>query len=790
MKAVYIKLFRDLWKHRFQSLAIILIVACGVASQVVSFSLIRTLNAAMDRYYETSLFPDLFVQVDGLGIREAAQLHSVSSVSAVQSRLVVDARLATVSDPNDPATATLIGLPISEEAGINRLVGKQGAELNQLRPNEVLVSEVFAEARELEIGDELLLTIGGQKVSYRIGGVAISPEYLFQMRDGAGVPDHRRFAVIWMPYAALADATKMQGRINSILITLRNTSSTEIVTDRVKQILGTDKVIGIQTRDDQVSHRYTINGIRQLRAIAIVPPMIFLAVAGFLISIAVSRLIKTERENIAMQRAFGYSTFNVALRYFLYIGIIVLLGCGLGILLGIALTGQAIQIYGDVYRFPSMPLRISIGGLAFSIIAATTAGLLGGSASIWQMSQTPPAVGLRPEPPTRYRSYFEGWTDSKNQRPSLGPISRMIVRGMIRRPVRSTLGAAGIALGIAVMILGGYTQGAIDHVIDFEFFFTRRYELLVQFQNGAPRQAIEEIRRIPGVLRCEPFESGRFEVSSGTRHRTVTLMGLSEENGLLSPVSANLKPITFQGGLAMSQALADALDARPGTSIEVVPLGKADRSHDLRASALISDYAGLNAYLPLNGYQKWFSDRELVSGAMLQVDTNNMQSISESLNRRPKVQAVTIKSAALENFEKFNSRNLLLFRFFNILFSGVIGVGAVYSIASVSFLERQRDLALMRVLGYSKSETGRVLIGELFLMALPAIPLGCLAGFAFTGLATMMLNSETQRVPFLIYPSVIVDSILVSLISCTTAAAIILHRVGRMDFVAELKSKD
>jgi len=787
-RVLRLKLFRDLWRQRIQCLAIIMIVACGVASQITSFSLIATLQTAMERYYESSRFPDLFAKVTPLSLSQVGQLRSVSGVSAIQPRLVFDSPLNLPKEPEDGATATLIAVPRDYLAGINRLVIRRGSAMEDLSANQVLVSEVFAEARGLAVGDSLSVNLQGHRTELSVAGIAISPEFLFQIRDGAGVPDNRRYAVLWMRYEDLSRAAGIPGRYNEVLITLQKDASRALVKERIERILGKDQVVQLQDRAQQVSHRYTSNAIAQLYSVAIVPPAIFLAVAAFLIYIATSRLIRLERENIAMQRAFGYSAWDVGLHYFCYVMIVVLLGCVVGIAGGVALASAAIGIYQEIYRFPTLPLCVSPLAVVYSLLASCIAGWVGGGYAVWRVASMPPAVGLRPEPPASYRLT---WFDQIANLLRLSPIARMILRGIGRWPLRTALGVLGIALGIGVMILGSYTQGAIGYVIDFEFFLTRRYDLMIQFAPGTQQQSLGEIRRLPGVLTVEGFASAGFKISAGHVDRSVTVLGVERERTLICPVGENLRPVQFYGhGVALSRKLTEALHVGLGSIVELSPLGARDKAVEVRVEAIVADYSGLNAYLDLKDFKRWFRENGSVGGAIVQCDANQLTALIQELNRRPHIQAVTVKQAALENFKTNDSKNLLLFRVFNMLFSCVIGVGAVYSIASISLVERQRDLALLRVLGYSAAETGRVLIGELMVMSAIAIPVGCLSGWGFAYIATWMLNSETQRIPLWIQPASYVSAVLVSILSALISAIIIQRSVNRLDCVTQLKSKD
>jgi putative ABC transport system permease protein len=787
-KPLTVKLGRDLWKQRFQCLAIVAIVACGIASLVTSRCLITTLNTAMGQYYADERFPDFFVKTVPLSLQQANRVEKLPNFSGFQPRLVVDASFYLSNQSHDPLIAKIVSVPKVYEESLNRVIVRQGMSLSEIRKNQVLVSEIFAEVRKVKIGDQLRVTLGGKQVSLEVAGIAIAPEFLFQMRDGAGVPDNQRYAILWMRYDELASAVSMSGYFNSLLVATRTPERSALIKEQISQSLPADATLIVETRSEQLSHRYTTNAINQLYGIAIMPPVIFLSVAAFLIYIAMSRLIKTERQTIAILRSFGYSIFETGQHYALFIVIVVASGCLVGTIVGWILAHKAATVYGSVYRFPSLPVQFDPWALVYSIAAALAAGFLGGGLSVWRAATLAPAIALRPEPPA---SYHFSWLDRLALWLNLGSLNRMILRGMMRWPVRTGLGILGIALGIGSMVMGSYTQGAVQYVIDFEFFLTRRYDVMVQMKDGTSDSAIGELLRIPGVLACEPFESGKCRVTVGDRERTVTLFGIQENGQLVCPVDDDLKPVPIPPhGVALSSALFRAMQVSHGDLVEVELLNGSKQTVNMRARARTSDYAGLNAFVSFDDFQKWFRDDKSVSGALLQVQTDQLDVVTRMLNQRPKTVAVTVKSKAIENFLETDSKNILLFRFFNMLFSSVIGIGAVYSVASISLFERQRDLALMRVLGYSANETGRVLIGELIVMMVFAIPVGCLSGYLFACLATWMLNTETQRLANLVQPDVYVASAFVSCLVCAISALIIQRRVHSLDCVALLRSKE
>ena len=783
-----IKLMRDLWRYAVPNLAIALIVACGVASQVTAFSLIHSLESALENYYSDSRFADLFVQVADQPLNQLERLREIDGVVAVQPRLVAEGSLSIEEQSNARAIAAMIAVPSDVTSQANTLVIRQGVGLADLAQHQVIVSEVSAEARQLTLGREVELTLDGRVQRVTVAGIAISPEYVFQIREGDGIPDNSRYAIVWMRLDGLEKLSQRQGIVNQVCMRVRPGISMWQVRERVEQIMGRGQVVRISERSDQISHRYTANAVRQLYSVATVPPSLFFAVAAFQVTIAMARLLKSEREDIAIQRAFGYSRWAVAMHYLRYILAVTTLGSLIGIVMGGLLASHAIHMYGQLYRFPELPVRLSIFAVCLSVIISTLIAIAGGAYSIIRMASYPPSLTLRPEAPASYRW---SWLDTVSIRIIQQPIVQLAIRSLLRWKVRTALGIAGLALGVGVMILGAYTQAAVAYVIDYEFFFTRRYDLAVQFAPGVDHRALTELQHAPGVLACEPIEVSSATLKSGNNQRVITLTGLDAAGELVAPRTSELEIVPlFRGGLALSEQVAQSMAIAVGDLVELEFSRNAKQNEWVRVTSIFRDYSGMNAYAKFDDLQSWLHTQRFLSAVVVRLDPAHSESTTRTLADLPRVRSVHRMSAMIDSFRENDEKNLLVFRLFNILFSSVIGVCAVYSVASISVIERKKDLAMMRVLGYTPIETGLAIIGEMLIMLVIALPLGCAAGWAFAALATWLLNSETQRIPMLVSPQTYFSAMLVSLASFSIACVLIMRLIYRLDCVSILKSGD
>src|SRR5690606_2722545 len=193
----------------------------------------------------------------------------------------------------------------------------------------------FAAAHGLRPGDSLAVIIRGGYQELRVSGIGLSPEYIYQIRPGELFPDFSRYAIIWMNRGALEMAFDMDGAFNNVVASLAPGTRPESVIASIDAILQPWGGLGAYARDDQISHRYLEQELEQIESMAIFLPLIFIGVAAFLLNVVAARLIRTQREQIAVLKAFGYDSLAVTLHYLALILAVVMVGSVAGVLFGV-----------------------------------------------------------------------------------------------------------------------------------------------------------------------------------------------------------------------------------------------------------------------------------------------------------------------------------------------------------------------------------------------------------------------------------------------------------------------
>lgn len=781
------KLLRDIWQSRGQALAICLVIACGAATFVMSVSTLQSLEQARAEYYEAKRFADVFVQVKRAPRQVAERIMEVPGVERVQTRVVAEVNL-DVAGMADPAAGRIISLPPSLPLDLNDIHLRDGRFIEPGATGEVLASEAFADAHGLRPGDSVAAIINGRRQPLRIVGIALSPEYIYQIRPGEILPDDRRFGVFWMEYPQIAAAFDLDGAFNDVALSLAPGASEPEVIRRLDEIAARYGGLGAFGRDDHPSHRFISNEIRELRGMAYMVPAIFLGVAAFLLNVVVSRLIRTQREQIAALKAFGYGPWQIGRHYLRFVLLIVIVGVAIGSTVGGWLARNLTHMYTKFFHFPVLAYRLDSWVVLTALGLCVMAGVAATFFAVRGAMRLPPAQAMRPEPPPTFRATL---AERLGLQRLFSPAARMVMRQLERRPVKSLVTSMGIATAVAVLILGAYMQDAINYVMDLEYQVAQTQDVTVQFVEPLSGRVKDEVAHLPGVIRGEGFRTVAATIRSGSRSRRVGVLGLPREASLFRLYDLKGRKINVPpGGLVLSAKLAELLDARLGDLLTVEIHEERRPVVRERLVTVIDDFAGLSAYMDAQALGRVMREQDAVSGMHLAVDSSRSQELYSKLKATPQVAGVAIKAESLRSFRDTVAENLLRFRMFNIVFACIIAFGVVYNSVRISLAERSRELATLRVIGFTRAEVSAILLGELALLTAVAIPMGFALGYAFTAVVSQSYNTELFRMPLVIERPTFGFATVVVLLAAAASGLIVRRRIDRLDLVGVLKARE
>jgi putative ABC transport system permease protein len=650
------------------------------------------------------------------------------------------------------------------------------------------VGEAFAEANGLQPGDWLALLLNGRRQQFRIAGIVLSPEFVFESRPGAALPDNRTYGTFWLPYRELATAFDLYGAFNYLSLTLAPGAAERPVLAALDRLLAPYGGRGAYGRADHPSHIRVTDEIRILRTLAIGFPVVFLSVAAFMTNAVLSRLLALQREQIAILKAFGFSNRQIALHYLKFAFAIVAVGTVLGGIGGIFLGHRIVELYHLFFRFPALAFRLDRSAMLMAMgisAAAATAGVFN---AVRRAARLPPAEAMRPEPPADYRPALLEHTGLARW---LSHTFRIAVRNLERKPVQALFTVAGLALATGILIVPNCFRDGVSEVLDFQWDVVQRQDIGIGLVEPAHVQVQHLLRQLPGVVAVEPYRQAAVRLRFGPRHRQLAIQGMPAGGLHNRVIDAAYRQIPLPPhGLVVSAKLAEVLGARLGDEVEVEFLEGRRLVRPVPLAGLAEDFAGVAAYMDLRALNRLLGEGDLVTGASFTIDGARRGAFLRALKEIPRVSWVAIKESLRANFRQTTAASINLIQTIYLAFATVVAFGVVYNNARISLAERARELATLRVIGFSRREVGAVLITELVLLALVAVPLGLLLGTGFATVILRQVNTETVRLPLVLTTGNYAFAVLTVTIASTLSALYVLRKLSQLDLVGSLKAPE
>jgi len=719
MSSLNRKLLRDLWHLRGQMLAIVLVVVCGVATVVTSRVGYESLELSRATYYAQYRFGDVFAALKRAPERVAQKIAAIPGVSEVRTRVVFQVTL-DVPGLDEPAQGRVVSIPERQAPILNGVHIAKGRYIAPERRNEVLVSEAFATANRLAVGDRIGAVLNGRWAQLVIVGFALSPEFVYAIPSGGVLPDDRRFGVLWMSRQAMGPAFDMDGAFNDVVVQLDAAASEAEVLVRLDRILQPYGGLRAYGRADHISDRFLSDEIRQNREFGIVLPLLFLAVAAFLLNVLLSRLIAMQRDQIGVLKAFGYSSRAVAVHYMAFALVGVLAGGVIGTGVGLWLGSLVNRAYVQLYHFPLLRYEVNAKVILFAIGVTLIAALVGGLGAMRRAWRVPPAEAMRPE-----------------------------------------------------------------------FRVVQRDDVTLVSHEPLPASARHALARLPGVVRAEAFRLVPVQLRAGHTTRKTAITGLDDDVQLRRLINSDLEDVALPPeGVLLTTKLAEILGVGPGDPLTVEVLEGARPTHEVQVSGTVDELIGLSAYMNRDALARLLREGGTVSGAMLQIDAGREVELYRTLKQLPAIGGVSIRKSMIDSFAETLGQSMAVFTSIIVAFASILSFAVVYNAARIALSERGRELASLRVLGFTRAEIGAMLLGEQALLTTLAIPIGYGFGYWICALLSRNYQWELFRLPLVISSDTYVFALVTVLAAAIASALIVRRRLARLDLVAVLKTRE
>ncbi|MEW9921641.1 FtsX-like permease family protein [Marimonas sp. MJW-29] len=787
MQAIDRKLLRDFKRLWLQALAIAMVLACGVSILLTAIGMYDAMSVTRAAYYERNRFADVFASANRAPLSLMAEIEQIEGVLSAEARIRGEAIL-DIPGRIRTAVGQILSLPEGGMPVLNVPLLVSGRFPGPGAVDEIVVNAPFAEENGFVPGDSFSANLRGQKRELTIVGTALSPEFVYTIGPGAMMPDNESFGILWMTERAAAAAFDMTGAFNEVSLALATGAQPEPVIDALDDLLELYGGLGAYDRSEQVSDAFLDAELKQLRGMAMILPPIFFAISAFLVSMVMSRIIALERSEIGLLKAIGYSDVEICLHYLMLAGLVAVVGVIIGWGAGTVLARTMAWQYARFFDFPYVIFQVSYWVYAAAGLAGLATTSIGASQAALRAARLAPAVAMQPPAPPNFKRTF---IDRAMARVQLRQSTTMILRSLLRWPLRSLLTSLGLALAVASVIASIFINDALDEIVDLAFYQTNRQDAMLVFAEEVPETALEDIRRLPGVLQAESQQFHVAMLRNGHLEKRISVDARRPGSDLARVLDTNGQPVMPPpGGLLLSTRLADQLDLTEGGTVEVEFLTGKRETHDLRVTGVVEQYLGLGAYVDYDYLNALFRQAPRLTIANVTLDESQIDALHAEIKEIPKLTGLIEMTENRRSFEDTIEENILVMNTIYIVIAVLITVGVSYNAARIQLSERARELASLRILGFGRAEVSYILVGEIMLIALVAQPFGWLFGSWIAAAMTDAFTSDLYAIPLVLKPHTFATGSLVVLAAAFASAMVVRRRLDRLDLVAVMKTRE
>lgn len=767
--------------------SIAVVVASGVMTVVTMRGTYWSLDRALNQYYHEYRLADLWSGLKRAPERVRLQLAGIPGVMTVQTRVSFSATL-DLPGLDAPAIGRFVSVPEQRTPMLNDLHITDGRYIAPGRPDEVMLSRKFAIANALAPGDTIHAVINGARRALTVVGIAMSPEYGYAVPPGSLFPDDTRFGVLWMSRRELGPAYDMDGAFNDVAVQLApGANRAQVITD-VDRILEPYGGVGAYGRDRQMSAKALTDEIASGKVMGTMIPAVFLAVAAFLLHLVLGRLITTQRTELAVLKAFGYRDTEVATHYLTFALAAVLGGAVVGTILGVVLGGGMISVYKAYFEMPSVEYQLNWVLVAIGVGVSGLAAVIGALGAVRKAVALPPAEAMRPEPPARFEP---GLLERSGLGSLLPTAGRMILRNIERHTAKTVFSAIGVACSVAILVIGLFMFDGISRMMELQFRVGQREDLSVTFTQPLSATVGHDLAALDGVTRTELFRTVPVRLTADHRVRNVGLTGMPAASELRQIVTARggIQPLPPEG-MVLSSMLAEELHVAVGDSVVVQVMEGQRRTAHVAISGVVDDFIGLSSYMQRDALDRLVGGSPMVSGAYLRAEAPALPALQRTMKRLPTIASVASPAEMHAAFQTQLSSSLFVAIGFLVGFSAVIAVAVIYNGARIALSERGRELASLRVLGFTRGEVATILLGEQAVITLLAVPVGWGLGYLLAGVVSAGLRSELYRIPLVVSGTTYLWSALIAMAAALASGLLVRRRLNTLDLIAVLKTRE
>ncbi|HEY5494037.1 MAG TPA: FtsX-like permease family protein [Candidatus Anoxymicrobiaceae bacterium] len=737
------KLLRDMRSHKSQVVAVLVIVMLGTAILTTMLIVPRALDGWVNYIFGRTSYEDFKVEARGVPPEAIAPLGSERNIKAVQATIEEE---TSASIKGKELTLLVVSLPDQGRPAVNSVMVESGTYPPGGAAGGFLAERHLAQQFGLKPGDSVKLIVNGRDVALTMSGSGSSPRFL-RLVSGQNtmLSDPAQFGVIFIRQA---DARRIFGTDQYDVVAFRVRDAGPAALTRTMRAmaerLAPFGVVGTNTGADEQSTRLIEMDLKNMKNVAVFFTLIFLWVASLAIYITLARIIYTEQRQIGTARALGYEKRTLVRHFLLYGVFFGVTGGLLGVAGGVVLGRLTVTAYAGTLGLPpigvnTQPWAIVTIGFAVAILLAVLGAVLPARNSAGVV----PAAAMRVDAGVTLRELTHADKRRAERRKFFPPWLRFPLRNLSRNRKRTVLTALGLVLTVSTLVTVSGAITSIQHILDKQFQQVVTWDVAAYLPNPVGPSFLTQVRGMGGVSRAEPAIDAPARLRASGRSIDVDVQAYTQDTQMhgLFPAGGRQGPPT-QGGMLVNRSLRRQVPLKVGQRVTVeTAVGPAE----LVLEGFVKEPMGVGCYVDL-GYIQRLTGSDRYNLVLIKTAPGKDTAVAEALRHSPVVYKVETKSSTMAAID--STINKAIRPMFNVVLVMVMGIGIaiIFTMVSITMLERRQEIATMLTLGSRPWAVGRSFLIETTAIALGILPAGIVLGWAFCWvLINKVLSASTTQ---------------------------------------------
>ncbi|WP_432402973.1 FtsX-like permease family protein [Wukongibacter sp. M2B1] len=780
-------LIRDIKKSKGQVIAAATVICIGITLFLASYMSYYNFSGSVNSYYREYNLLDYYAEVIKIPVQSLDNIKKIKGVKKVEPRISED--VICDMNNNKRVKLKLISLPDKHLPSINKPYFLEGSYFKSSKKNLCMIDQKFAKFHNLKIGENVKVIIKNKLYEFKIDSIVTSPEFVYAMKSTSTfTKPGEEFGILYIKESTASELMGYFNSYNQIHIVFDKDANTKEIINNIENYLKPYGFIKGIEKKDQMSYKMVAQELSTLQSTAPFYPIIFFSVASMIIYILMKRIIANQRTLIGVMKALGYNNLRIIWHYILYSQIIAVIGIVPSIFMGYFLSVKMTNMYNKTYTIPVLQTDMNWGTVGIAVIICITFSLLAGYNASKKALKIQAAEAMRREVPSLGKKII-----LENFKILWNNISfgwKMSIRNICRNYQRTTITLLGVSFTIMFIIMSIFLADSLDYVLKQHFFDFQTYDYKVVFSEPVNYYDALNLKVIDEIKYVKPIVEIPVYIKKGWREKETVIVGLGDENPFYNFIDSNRDKVSLpRNGLLIADGIAENLALKSGDSVTVKSFLKDVKEKDVRVAGIVKQYSGSSCYMNLRELSGVLGEGKFATAALIYSQNNSGDSLRKKLYNMRNIEAI---ESRLTSYEALMEYMGTMYAFIVIIVLGgvIMGFSIIFNTTVINIMERRRELASLKVIGYTEKEIERIIFRENMVIATISLIPGFIMGKMMCYILGTRFKSDLFSLEVVIYNRTYLLTFLSVLLFVVVAQLANRKKIYSLDMIEVLKNRE